>query len=313
MSQQGRLAVVRRFGPPEVISIESHPLAPLGARQVRVAVRIGGLNPVDARRRGGTFGGGVPMTLGTEFAGVVIESNDSAWKHGDEVIGWGVAAADADAVITDGTQLQAKPADLSWEIAGGLSGVGQSALTALDALTLNEGDLIVVHGAAGGVGTVLVQSAVARGIRVIGTASPTSLDYVRELGAIPVVYGPGLAERLAEASAGDTIVASIDLAGSSEAGDIAHSVQATGGQAVTLVPETMSSHRLRLVQTQRSAARLRQLLDAVTDGSLRFPVTTLPFTEIVEAHRRLDAKHANGKLVLDLSDNPLLPTTPKEA
>jgi enoyl reductase len=150
MTLNGRIAVARRFGPPEVIALESHPTQPLTGRQVRVAVRTGGLNPVDAHRRAGAFGGGVP---------------------------------------TDGGLLHAKPRELGWELAGGLSGVGQSAQTALKALSLRQGDVIVVHGGAGGVGSVLVQLAAARGIAVIVTGSAENHEYLRSLGAIPVAYG----------------------------------------------------------------------------------------------------------------------------
>ncbi|MFF1968881.1 NADP-dependent oxidoreductase [Streptomyces sp. NPDC058232] len=307
MSHTSRIAVARRFGPPEVITIEEHSVPKTDPGHVLVAVRIGGLNPIDARRRAGTFGGSPPLVFGTEFAGVVIESADAAWRPGDEVIGFGVNGGDADAVVAPGSQLQAKPAEIPWEVAGGLSGVGQAALTALDSLSLDRDDLIVVHGAAGGVGTVLVQFAVAQGLRVIGTGSEERRDYLRTLGAIPVAYGPGLAKRLADAADGAPIAASIDFAGTAEAGDTGLAVRAAGGQSITMVPETMQSHGIKFVQVQRSNTRLRQLLDAVVTGSLTFPVETVPFKDIVEAHRRLDAKHARGKLVLDLSDNPLLP------
>jgi enoyl reductase len=313
MSQLGRIALVRHFGPPEAIVIEEHEPTPLGRDQVRVAVRTGGLNPVDARRRAGSFGGGVPMVLGTEFAGVVVESRDTAWRVGDEVIGWGAQGADADLVTTSGSLMTTKPAELDWALAGGLSGVGQSAVTALNSLSLTAGDVVVVHGASGGVGTILTQLAVAKGLIVIGTASEANHEYLQSLGAIPVAYGPGLADRVGTASDGHRLAASIDLSGSHEAGDLAASVLRGGGDAITLVPETMSSHGIRLVQTRRSRAQMRELLDAIAAGALHLPVVALPFTEIVEAHRRLDAKHARGKLVLDLSDNPHLPTASKEA
>lgn len=77
------------------------------------------------------------------------------------------------------------------------------------------------------------------------------------------------------------------------------------------MPETMA-HGIRLVQSRANRQQLGELLDAVGDGSLTLPVSTLPFTQTVEAHRRLDAKHSTGKLVLDLSDNPWLPTTTQE-
>ncbi|MET4159758.1 NADP-dependent oxidoreductase [Agromyces sp. PvR057] len=308
MTQQtSRIAVARRFGPPETIAIEEHPVASLRRGEIRVAVRTGGLNPVDARRRSGSFGGGVPLTLGTEFAGVVVESHDPQYVVGAAVIGWGVSGADADLVTTSSDRLAHKPADLDWDLAGGLSGVGQSALTALASLRLAAGDVIVVHGAAGGVGTVLAQVATARGLRVIGTASAANQEHLRAIGATPVVYGPGLAGRITEAASGAAIAASVDLAGTREAGDLAVAVTRAGGQAITLVPETMSSHGIRLVQVRRSAAQLQELLDAVAGGTLVLPVEAMAFTRIVEAHRRLDAGHSRGKLVLDLSDNPHLP------
>lgn len=178
---------------------------------------------------------------------------------------------------------------------------------------LAPGELLVVHGAAGGVGTVLVQLAIAADIDVIGTASERNHAHLRALGATPVAYGEGLAERLTDAAAGRQVSASVDLAGTPEAGDFSTSVSRVGGTAVALVPETMMSHRLELVRTQPSPARLAALLAAVERGEVHLPVQSLPFTEIVEAHRRLDAKRATGKLVLDLSDNPHLPATAQDA
>ncbi len=301
-----RAAVVRRFGPPDAIAIEnlSVPGAP-AAGTVRAAVRIGGLNPVDARIRSGSFGGSVPYIPGTEFAGTVVAVGAGVddFAVGDDVIGFGVSGADADLVDAAPGQLMHKPAMLDWTVAGGLSGVGQSAVTALEAVDAEAGDVVVVHGAAGGVGSVLTQLLVAAGVTVIGTAGESNQDHLRELGGIPVVYGAGLADRIREAAPGPVTV-SIDLAGSAEAGDMAKSVLASGGRAITLVPETASSHGIPLVRVQRSKERLARLASAVVDGSLRFPVEAILFTDIVEAHRRLDAAHARGKLVLDLSDNP---------
>lgn len=307
MTSASRFAVVRRFGPPEAIALEEHPSPALGVGQVRVAVRVAGINPVDTRLRAGSFGGSVPMLLGTEYAGTIVESRDESWPVGTDVLGWGVQGADADLVVTDGSRLFAKPDALDWASAAGIGGVGSTAQTALASLRLAPGDVIVVHGAAGGVGTVLVQLAVARGLSVIGTASEGNHDHLRGLGATPVAYGPGLAGRVAEAADGRPIAASIDLAGTTEAGDVAAGVLADGGQAITLVPETAQSHRLPLVRARRTPEQMAELVGALTDGTLHFPVETLPLTHIVEAHRRLDAKHARGKLVLDVSDNPHLP------
>lgn len=303
-----RIAVARAFGAPDTIAIETHPAEPLGPHAIRVAVRTAGLNPVDSRRRGGTFGGQPPLVFGTEFAGTVTESNDTNYQPGDEVMGWGTVGAHADLITTDATRLTHKPEHLTWELAGGLLGVGQTALTALNALPLKTGQLIVVHGASGGVGTALLQLARARGLDVIGTAGTSNQDYVNSLGATPVQYGPGLEQRIICAAAGQKIAASIDLAGTQEAGDFAVTVQRAGGQAITLVPETMTSHGLRLISVRHTPAQREELFCATAQGALEIPVATLPFTQIVEAHARLDSKHAQGKLVLDFSDNPHLPS-----
>src|SRR5215472_13665095 len=83
----------------------------------------------------------------------------------------------------------------------------------LDALGVGAGSTLLVNGAAGGVGSAAVQLAVARGARVIGTASQANHDYLRSLGAEPVAYGEGLVER-ARALAPDGVDAALDVAGS---------------------------------------------------------------------------------------------------
>lgn len=114
MTLTGRVTIARRFGPPEVITIEDHPRPALGRGQVRVAVRAGGLNPVDARRRAGTFPANAPLALGSEFSGTVLESTDPRWKPGDAVVGWRAPGSDGDLVVTSGDLLAAKPDDVSW-------------------------------------------------------------------------------------------------------------------------------------------------------------------------------------------------------
>lgn len=307
MARTARLAVARHFGSPEVIALEAHPSPDLRTGQIRVAVRSSGINPLDARIRSGSFGGSTPLTLGTEYAGVIIESTDPAYPVGTAVLGWGAQGANSDLVITDASRIMAKPTDLDWDTAAGIGGVGSTALTALDALTTQPGNTIVVHGAAGGVGTLLTQLARTRGLTVIGTASTANHAHLRTLGAHPVTYGPGLTERITAAAGPHTVAASIDLAGSPEAGAYAATLREQGGQAITLVPETASSHGIPLIRNQRSRAQMVELLKALSDGALQAPTESVPFTHIVEAHRRIDAAHGRGKLVLDLSDNPHLP------
>ena len=189
-----RAAVARTFGPPERLRVENLPVAPLPAGAVRVAVRIGGVNPVDAQMRSGSFGGSAPFVPGTEFAGIVTEvaRGVSGVSVGDEVVGFGSPGSDADLVVTSADRLVPKPADLSWELAGAVGAVGQTALTVLDGLRLPAGATVLVHGGSGGVGTMIVQLLVADGHTVVATAGADRADYLRELGAIPLAYGPDL-------------------------------------------------------------------------------------------------------------------------
>ena len=130
-------------------------------------------------------------------------------------------------------RLVRKPADLSWELAGAVGAVGQTALTVLDGLRLPAGSTVLVHGGSGGVGTMIVQLLVAAGHTVVATAGADRADYLRELGAIPLAYGPDLPAQLS-AQYPDGFAASIDLAGTTQSGAIGQSVREAGGQAVTI-------------------------------------------------------------------------------
>lgn len=302
-----RAAVARRFGPPEVLNIEDVAAAPLAAGQVRIAARYSGLNPVNARIRAGKFGGSVPYQPGTELLGEVVEvaTGVTVPRVGDVVAAFGTPAANADLVTTTADRVVVVPDGTDLRTLAGVGAVGLTAITVLDALSLAAGSTIVVHGGAGGVGSVFVQLATAAGHHVVATASEANQDYLRSRGATPVVYGPGLAERLSEA-APEGFTAAVDMVGTHEAGDSAAAVRAAGGRAVTIVPETMQSHGLPLVQVRQSQENLRRLHAAITDGSIALPVATIAFEDIVEAHRRLDAGHARGKTVLDHRTNPNL-------
>src|SRR5262249_32748878 len=115
---------------------------------------------------------------------------------GDEVLGWVASSAYADHVLAGADDFVAKPEAMSWAEAGVLSASGQTAATVLADLGVGPGETLLVHAAAGGVGSYAVQLARARGATVIGTASPANHGYLRSLGAIPVAYGDGLVERV---------------------------------------------------------------------------------------------------------------------
>ncbi|MFD5815067.1 alcohol dehydrogenase catalytic domain-containing protein [Streptomyces sp. NPDC127038] len=112
--QTYRAAVARSFSALDVLRIEHLPVRPLAPGSIRVAVRVGGVNPVDAAIRSSSFGGSTPFVLGTEFAGVVTKGV----SVGDHVVGFGTPASDADLVDTSPDRVVTKPDDLAWDLAG---------------------------------------------------------------------------------------------------------------------------------------------------------------------------------------------------
>jgi len=197
--------------------------------------------------------------------------------------------------------------DLPWEAAGGLMVAGATAVHALTVVRASAGETVLVHGASGGVGLMTVQLAAGRGARVVGTASAASHDLLRELGAEPVEYGPGLADRV-RAVAPDGVQAAIDTAGTDEAIDVSVELVGDPQRVVTIAGFARGAERgvVRIGggpgadpgTAIRDAARLH-LVQAVADGTLRVVIAaTYPLAEAAQAHRAIMGRHAPGKIVL---------------
>ena len=206
--------------------------------------------------------------------------------------------AHADHALADASQLVLKPSDLAWSQAGALSASGQTAATCLSDLSVGKGDTVLIHGAAGGVGSMAVQIAVARGARVIGTASERNHEFLLELGAIPVVHGPGLADRVRDAAKGQ-IDAAFDTAGTEDA--LTASVELVADQSrigTVAASANVEQYGIRRMSTRRSAAQLRGLVDLTEAGRLEvFIQRTFGLNQAREAYKELDGGHVRGKLV----------------
>src|SRR3954468_5120971 len=196
-----RAAVFDRFGPPDVLRIAELPDPVPGPGEVRVRVRAAGVQPFDVGVRRGsmpfvqvTF----PQTIGQEYSGVVdrlgsgVEAGGPA--VGDAVLGSTMLNGHASMVCVPAENAVRKPDHLDFPTAAGLVAASQTASGALRELRVGPADVLLVHAAAGSVGTVAVQLARLAGATVIGTASPANHDYLRQLGAIPVAYGDGLVD-----------------------------------------------------------------------------------------------------------------------
>jgi len=296
------------YGPPEVLHLAEVPDLTAGPGRVRVAVRAAGVNPFDWKVRSGAMRDFMPLefpsTPGVEFAGVVDQVGDGVTgiAVGDEVLGSG-SRTYAEQVVVDPAGLETKPARLSWEQAAALPVAVSAAYRLLVPFGLTAGQTLLVDGAAGGVGGILVQVARARGLHVIGTASERNHARLRELGATPVVYGDGLVERV-RAVAPDGVDAAADLAGK---GSLESLIELTGDPArVATIADFANAGRLGVRATgggdETPAGALADALGLFADGKLHVPVGSVyPLAEAAAAQRESESGRSDGRIVLRVS------------
>jgi enoyl reductase len=296
-----RAAVFDRFGPPEVLRVAEMADPEPSPGEVRVRIRAAGVQPFDVAVRRGQMPwvtAAFPQQIGQEYAGVVDRLGEgvSTLALGDAVLGSTMLNGQASAVTVPAANVVAKPPELDFPTAAALVAAGQTATGALGELGVGAGDVLLVHGAAGSVGTLAVQLAKLAGARVIGTASPANHAYLRQLGAVPVRYGDDLVTNVK--ATGLTPTVALDAAGR---GAIAASV-ALGierSRIGTIVDDAAAEeHGTRLVRAGRSPARLAEVIALAARGSLTMPVRAYPLAEVAEAHAAVEIGHGRGKVVL---------------
>ncbi|MFC6364982.1 NADP-dependent oxidoreductase [Nonomuraea thailandensis] len=302
-----RAAAFAEPGGPDVLKVMELPAPQAGPGQVRVRVRAAGVQPFDAAVRAGWLPPylgemGYPRIPGNEFAGVVDQVGEDVTgvAVGAEVLGFTALSSYAEYVVVPAANVTAKPAKVPWEVAGGLTAGVQTAELAIDGVGLAEGETLLVHGAAGSVGTAAVQIARRRGATVIGTAREANHDYLRALGAVPVVYGEGLADRVRALAPGG-VDAALDGAGG-HALEVSMELVRDRARIVTLVEHGRAAELgVRLVQGDRSAERLGRYAALYAKGAFAFPVRrTYRLEEAAQAHREIETGHGQGKIVITI-------------
>lgn len=289
---EARARAVRfsRYGGPEVLDLVDTPVPVPGAGEVVVGVVAAGLNPADTSIREGrfeTWPARFPAGQGSDFAGLIVsvgpgvgvgkggDVKGGGWHVGDPVLGHAVGGAQANFVLAPVTAIIRKPERVSWEVAGSLYTAAITAWDAVQSANPQPGRTVLVHAAAGGVGGIAAQLAKLRGATVIGTASPESFDHLRQLGVIPVQYGPGLEDRLAR------------IAPNGVDAELAHADDDVLARIESVQPGDL--------------AILAQIAAMVADRKIVVPVAALyPFSEVRDAYRELETGHAHGKIVLSM-------------
>ena len=292
------------FGGPEILKAVDVDVPHAGAGQVRITVRAVGVNPLDWKNFTGLFRDFMPIEfpagVGFEAAGIVDEIGEGVTgvSAGDAVFGLGTSTLAEYAVLSSWTS---KPDDMPFEVAGGLAVVAEVGVRCLDIVGVQAGQTLLVSGAAGGVGSALVQFARHRGITVIGTASEPKYDYLRGLGAIPTTYGSGLADRVKEL-APQGVDAALDLAGS---GNIPELIRIVGDPSRVLSISDFSAPEYGAqFSTQPQEYPERALAEAAqlySEGALRLDVQKVfPMTKAGDAFALSAEGHVTGKLVVSV-------------
>ncbi|BBC32790.1 hypothetical protein SGFS_040840 [Streptomyces graminofaciens] len=303
-----KAVAIQRYGGPEVLELMDLPEPRLGPDVVLVRVRYAGVNPADWKIREGYiddwFESHFPMVMGCDLSGVVERTGIGVTEFapGDEVVGY--VRADhmqrgtyGELVAAPVRTLAHKPRALDWRAAAGLPAAGLTAYQALRRhLEVGPGDVLLVHAAAGGVGSLAVQIGRALGARVIGTASERNHDFLRSLGAEPVTYGPGLADRV-RALAPDGVDAVFDLMG----GDTLHGSPALlrpGGRLASISGDVTGLGG-RYVFVRPDPADLAELVALADRGAVRVHVSAeFPLADAARAHELVATGHVRGKVVL---------------
>lgn len=289
------------YGGPEQLVVDEVPEPHPGPGEIRIRVSAASINPFDGKVLAGALSGGRdlvdPMGLGFDASGVVDELGEgvAGVQVGDDVFGLGRQTQAAHAVLTSWT---AKPASVDWAVAAAAGVAAETAIRGLDLLGVGSGSTVLIDGGSGGVGAAAVQVAVSRGATVVASAGPGNQDYLREIRAVPVVYGDGLGERVSATGVGP-LDAVLDVAGRTPVADLVALVD-DPAQVVSLSNFSASEAGARTTSGGEGdkAAALAETARLLESSRLVIKVQTFPLDRAAEGYRAIASGHTRGKIVL---------------
>ncbi|MEK2489827.1 NADP-dependent oxidoreductase [Kitasatospora purpeofusca] len=292
------------YGGPENQEFLDRPVLEPGPGQLAVAVRAAGVNPVDWKVRRGLLGRErpLPFVMGSEASGVVerIGPGVTGFTPGDEVFGLVAAGAFAEQTLLPAGSSALKPAKVGFDLAATLPVAAATADDAVRDIGVGAGQTLLVLGVSGGVGSAAAQIARSRGIRVVGTAGDSNRGYVESLGAVPVRYGEGVAERI-RAAAPDGVDGILDLIGGDDLRAAAVTLADRSRLVSTSDPVTAKELGGRYITRSTTPATLAALAGLVAAGELDPNVSArYPLDRAAEALALVESGHARGKLVLEV-------------
>lgn len=289
------------------LKVDDVPDPKVGPGEVLIEVRAAGVNPVDWKVMAGGLDAMMdtwfPVIPGWDVAGVVRGRGPDTpeFSPGDEVMSYARkdvvhAGTYAEYVTVAAAAVARKPETFDWPEAGGLPLTGMTALRSLDWLQVGPGDVLLVHGASGGVGMVGVQIARARGARVIGTASEANHDRLRDLGVQPVTYGDGLVDRVRKLAPGGVSAVADFVGGNLEA---TKALLVERGRHISIADRTVEEHGGHWIWVRSDGAKLAELADLADRGVIKIDVAGV--YKLHEAGTALETSrsgHPRGKLVI---------------
>jgi NADPH:quinone reductase-like Zn-dependent oxidoreductase len=299
-----------RYGGADVLTVVEVDDRPPAQGEVRVRVVAAGINPGEISIREGAmhdrFPAEFPSGQGSDFAGIVVEVGErvDGVAVGDEVIGFSdQRSSQAESVTIAADHVIPKPHDVDWNAAGSLYVVGTTARACIVATRVKRGDTVVVAGAAGGVGIIATQLAVLAGAAVVATASKENHAYLEKLGAIPVEYGKGLADRIRKIVP-DGVDAFIDTHGDGNV-EVAVSL-GVDRDRINSIADFAARKKYGVrgegMSTVAPRETLIELARLLANGDLEVPIlATYPLEQVRAAYERLAKRHGLGKIVLEVS------------